>query len=151
MKPACGRCDHSNLTSLAVNFHMVSTVCRYFAKWSLGILLNVVVDLSFRKGVNVNRRHDSRQAMVLCCQLWTVVQGALWHGWRTKKVTNHESQISNFHFSFESHNQHVKYRFLCCAYAKRKVVKEFLKNSSKVAKRKSKTANSNLQKFINFI
>ena len=68
-----------------------------------------------------------------------------------QKVTNHESQISNFHFSFESHNQHVKYRFLCCAYAKRKVVKEFLKNISKVAKRKSKTTNSNLQKFINFI
>ena len=89
-----------------------------------------------------------------CCvvsYIWTVVQGGLWYGSRTKKVTNHESQISNFHFSFESHNQHVKYRFLSCAYAKRKVVKEFLKNSSKLAKRKSKTANSNLQKFIIFI
>ena len=139
------------VTSLAVNFHMVPIVCRHFAKWGLEILMNVVVDLGFREGINVNRQHDSWQAMVLCCQLWTVVQGGLWHGSRTKKVTNHESQISNFHFSFESHNQHVKYRFLSCAYAKRKVVKEFLKNSSKLAKRKSKTANSNLLKFIIFI
>lgn len=151
MKPACGQRDHSNLTYLAVNFHMVSTVCRHFAKWGSEILLNVVVDLGFRKGVNVNRRHDSWEAMVLCSQLWTVVQGGLWPGSRTKKVTSHESQISNFHFSFKSHNQHVKYRFLSCAYAKRKVVKECLKNSSKVGKRKSKTANSNLQKFIIFI
>ena len=117
---------------------MVPKVCRHFAKWGLEILLNVVVDLGFREGVNVDRLHDSWEGMVLCCQLWTVVQGALWHGSRTKKVTNHESQISNFHFSFESHNQHVKYRFLSCSSAKRKVVKECLKNSSKWRKEKAR-------------
>ena len=69
-------------------------------------------------------------------------------GSRTKIVTNHDHGWQTFISVFESHIQLVKGRFLSCSFAKKKVLKECLKNSLKVAKRKSKTTNSNLQKYI---
>ena len=101
---------------------LVPIVCRHFTKWGLEIFLSVVFGLGFRKEVNVNRRHDSWDAMVLCCVVLFIegrTRGSLVALFTDQKVTNHESRISNFHFSFESYNQHVKYRFSSCSYAKK--------------------------------
>ena len=75
-------------------------------------------------------------------------RGCFWHSLRTKIVANHESRMANFHFNFRVTYSAWKGWFLSCSFAKKKVLKECLKNSLKVAKRKSQTTNSNLQKFI---
>ena len=60
--------------------------------------------------------------MSWCCVVLFIegrTRGSLVALFTDQKVTNHESRISNFHFSFESYNQHVKYRFSSCSYAKK--------------------------------
>ena len=52
------------------------------------------------------------------------------------------SLMLNFHFSFESHNKQVKYRFLSCL-TQRKNGKRVSEKQLESGEKKSKTANSN--------
>ena len=50
--------------------------------------------------------------------------GVLWHCSRTKKITNHESRISNFHFSFRVTQTACEVPFLILLLGKGKRVSE---------------------------